>query len=126
MAEPNAFAVDVAIAAFAQGEAWLDALRQHIYENKRRTVEFVAQHVPQVRVVPSQATYLLWLDCTALPGTAKEIAGWLRGETGLYLTQGGQYGKAGERFLRLNIACPRATLEDGLARLQAGIASYPV
>ena len=124
VAEPNAFAVDVAVAAFTKGGAWLDALRQHIFENKQRTVQFVEQHIPQLRVVPSQATYLLWLDCSALPGTASDLAGHLRRETGLYLTQGGQYGKAGEHFLRLNIACPRSTLEDGLARLQKGVASY--
>ena len=119
--EPNAFAVDAAIAAFTQGDAWLDALRQYVFENKQRVREFVEEHIPQMGVVSSQATYLLWLDCQALPGTAAEIAGKIRKKTGLYLTQGGQYGRAGEHFLRLNVACPRSTLEDGLARLKAGV-----
>ena len=124
VAEPNAFAVDAAIAAFTQGEGWLDALRQYIFENKQTVVRYVEENIPQIQVVPSQATYLLWLDCTALTGTAQELAGHIRRQTGLYLTQGGQYGRGGEHFLRLNVACPRATLEDGLTRLQAGIASY--
>ena len=124
VAEPNAFAVDAAIAAFTKGEGWLDALRQYVFENKKRTAEFVKDIIPQLRLAPSEATYLLWLDCSALPGTAKEIAEHIRRKTGLYLSEGGQYGSGGEHFLRLNAACPRATLEDGLARLQAGIASY--
>ena len=124
VAEPNAFAVDAAIAAFTKGDGWLDALRQYVFENKKRTAEFVKRNIPQLRLVHSEATYLLWLDCLSLPGTAKEIAAHIRRETGLYLSEGGQYGSGGEHFLRLNIACPRATLEDGLARLQVGIASY--
>ena len=124
MAEPNAFAMDAAIAAFTKGDAWLDTLRQYIFENKKRTAEFVERNIPQIKLVPSEATYLLWLDCRALPGTAKEIAEHIRRETGLYLSEGGQYGSGGEHFLRLNIACPRAALEDGLARLQVGIMSY--
>ena len=124
VAEPNAFAVDAAIAAFTKGDGWLDELRQYLFENKKRTAEFVRGNIPQIRAVPSSATYLVWLDCSALTGTASEIAGHIRSKTGLYLSEGSQYGSGGERFLRLNAACPRSALEDGLARLQAGIASY--
>ena len=124
VAEPNAFAVDAAIAAFTKGDAWLDELRQYIFENKNITAEFVKEKIPQLKVVPSQATYLLWLDCSGLSGSVAEAAKYIRNETGLYLSKGSQYGRGGENFLRMNIACPRATLEDGLMRLQAGIASY--
>lgn len=124
VAEPNAFAVDVAIAAFTKGDAWLDELRQYLFENKKRTAEFVKERIPQIRVVPSSATYLLWLDCSGMAGSAIEAAQYIRNKTGLYLSEGSQYGSCGENFLRLNIACPRSTLEDGLMRLQNGIASY--
>ena len=124
VAEPNAFAVDAAVAAFTKGGAWLDELRQYIFENKKRTVEFVNAEIPQIKVVPSEATYLLWLDCSALNGSATEIARYIREKTGLYLSAGNQYGSGGESFLRLNIACPRSTLEDGLARLREGIVSF--
>ena len=124
VAEPNAFAVDVAIAAFSDGEAWLDELRKYIFENKKRTVEFVREDIPQIRVVPSNATYLLWLDCSGMAGSASEIAEYIRSKTGLYLSEGSQFGVCGEKFLRMNIACPRVTLEDGLGRLREGIVSY--
>lgn len=124
VAEPNAFAVDAAIAAFTKGGAWLDELRQYVFENKKRVLEFVNAEIPQISVVPSQATYLLWLDCSGLAGSDNGIAKYIREETGLYLSEGSQYGSGGEGFLRLNIACPRSTLEDGLARLKDGILSY--
>lgn len=124
VAEPNSFAVDAAIAAFAEGEVWLDELRKYIYENKKRTVEFVKERIPQIQVVPSHATYLLWLDCSGTAGSAMEVAQYIRNKTGLYLSEGSQYGNCGKNFLRLNIACPRSTLEDGLKRLQEGILSY--
>lgn len=124
VAEPNAFAVDATVAAFTKGDAWLDALRQYIFENKKLVAEFVSGNIPQLRLTPSEATYLLWLDCSALPGRAEELAEHIRQETGLYLSAGGQYGSGGEHFLRMNVACPRSVLKDGLTRLRAGIASY--
>ena len=124
VAEPNAFAVDATIAAFTKGGNWLDELRQYIFENKKRVAEFVKAEVPQISVVPSQATYLLWLDCSGMVDSATELAEFIRKKTGLYLSEGSQYGSGGESFLRLNIACPRSTLEDGLKRLQAGITAY--
>ena len=120
VAEPNAFAVDAAIAAFTEGEAWLDELRKYIFENKKRAADFVKENIPQIRVVPSDATYLLWLDCSALSGSAAEAAQYIRNKTGLYLSEGSQYGSCGENFLRINVACPRSVLEDGLIRLQKG------
>ena len=124
VAEPNAFAVDAAIAAFTEGEAWLDELRKYIFENKRRTVEYVKENIPQLQVAPSNATYLLWLDCSGIAVSTADMASYIRSETGLYLSEGSQFGDGGEKFLRVNIACPRATLEDGLKRLREGIISY--
>ena len=124
VAEPNAFAVDAAIAAFTKGEAWLDELRAYIFENKKRTAEFVRGNIPQIRAVPSSATYLVWLDCSRITDFTDEAAQYIRRTTGLYVSEGGQYGSGGENFLRLNVACPRSVLEDGLARLQKGIISY--
>lgn len=72
VAEPNAFAVDVTVAAFEKGENWLDELRAYISENKKRTDEFVKEYIPQIQVVSSNATYLLWLDCSRMAGSAAE------------------------------------------------------
>ena len=121
VAEGNVFAVDAAVAAFREGGPWLDELREYIFSNKQAVKEFLERELPLIRLVPSEATYLLWLDCGALTQDARRLADAIREKTGLYLSEGGQYGKTGERFLRLNIACPRSRLRDGLERLKAGI-----
>ena len=121
VAEPNAFAVTAAVAAFTQGEEWLNQLRQYISENKALVDEFLKSELPQVKLVPSQATYLLWLDCGEVTEDAKKLSEFIREETGLFLSHGNQYGGSGNKFLRLNIACPRVTLKDGLERLKIAI-----
>lgn len=124
VAEPNAFAVAATVAAFREGEAWLEELRVYLAENKRLVRLFIEQNLPQIRVVPSQATYLLWLDCRAAAEDAGELAAFLRESAGLYLTEGGEYGACGKAFLRLNTACPRERLLDGLRRLERGVKRY--
>lgn len=124
VAEPNAFAIDAAIAAFTEGADWLDALRGYILENKNAATKYIQEQVPQIEVVPSQATYLLWLHLGRMAGSAAEAAEYIREKTGLYLSAGKQFGAGGGNFLRMNIACPRTVLEDGLRRLKEGIAAY--
>lgn len=123
-AEANVFAADAAIAAFTKGAGWLDSLRKYIYENKQYAIEFINNEIPEVQVTPSDATYLLWIYCRQMAGYAKDSAKYIREKTGLYLSAGSAYGSGGEDFLRMNIACPRSTLKDGLERLRTGIRGY--
>ena len=124
IAEPNAFAVDAAVAAFTKGEEWIEDLREYIFHNKKLAAEYIEKEIPQIRLVPSQATYLLWLECTCVSGSASHVSEYIREKTGLYLSDGEQYGDGGNNFLRMNAACPRTVLEDGLRRLKQGIAAY--
>ena len=124
IAEPNAFAIDAAVTAFNEGGAWLDAMRAYTCENKKRVREAVAAAFSDVKVIDSEATYLQWIDCSALTDDTTELTAFLRKETGLILSRGGQYGSGGEAFMRLNAACPRAILEDGISRLIRGIQAY--
>jgi len=124
LAEPNVFAVTSSIAAFSRGGPWLDELREYLYANKQAVREFVRDKLPQISVVPSEATYLLWLDCSRLCGDAGEFTDFLRERTGLFVTSGAHFGEPGRKFFRFNIACPRAVLEDGLNRLAEGVRLY--
>ncbi len=124
VAEPNAFAIDAAIAAFTQGEEWLDDLRNYLAENRRIVRAFLERELPNVSLVQSHATYLLWLDCKRVLGDAAELCRYLRRETGLYLSAGAAYGGHGNQFLRMNIACPASRVEEGLKRLKAGTDAY--
>lgn len=124
VAEPNAFAVTAAVAAFTKGAPWLDALRTYLYENKCLVRETLARECPDLRVTPSDATYLLWLDVSRIVPDADRLADHLRRAAGLYLTAGSEYGESGRAFLRMNVAAPRATVEEGLRRLTRGLASF--
>ncbi len=116
---PNSFAVPAAVSAFAGGGAWLEELRAYVWENRHLVEETLARELPGVKVVPGKATYLLWVDVSALTDDVKGFCTALRAETGLFVTPGTVYGEPGEGFFRWNIACPRATVEDGLKRLIA-------
>lgn len=116
VAEPNAFAVDAAVAAFNHGGEWLDALCEYLEENRSYATERLEQ-VPGVQVVRAQATYLMWVDCRCLAQGTEGLCREIREKTGVVLSNGRTYGKAGEGFLRINLACQRATLEEALNRM---------
>ncbi len=124
VAEPNAFAVAAAVAAFTGGADWLDELREYLAENRRLTEEFCKTEIPRLRVTHGEATYLVWLNAHDYTKNDGLLAQHLRQSTGLVVSNGSQYGSGGEGFLRLNIACPRSRLQDGLTRLAAGLASF--
>lgn len=124
VAEPNNFATVAAVAAFTEGEAWLEELRAYLAENKKLVREFIGCNVPQIKVVPSKATYLLWLDCSGITDDAEVLVNFIRKTTGLFLTEGIEYGVPGKKFIRMNVACPRARVEDGMNRLKNAIEKY--
>ncbi|MGN0140726.1 MAG: MalY/PatB family protein [Roseburia sp.] len=124
VAEPNAFAMDATIAAFTEGGPWLEELREYIFRNKQTVEAFLEKELPRIKAVPSEATYLLWLDCSRLNGTTDEITSFIREKTGLYLSEGSQFGGDGKHFIRMNVACPQSVLLDGLNRFKEGIAAY--
>ena len=122
VAEPNAFAVDATVAAFsAEGWEWLTALRKYIAENKERAYSFFRAELPDIHAVSQDATYLMWLDVSRYSDDSAQLQRRIREKTGLWLTEGGIYGGIGNRFLRMNVACPKALLEDGLKRLKTAL-----
>ncbi len=121
VAEPNAFAIDATITAFTKGKAWLEELKAYLYQNKMIVKNYLAKELPTLKLISSKATYLLWLDISSLGKSATEVAEFIRKKTGLYVSDGSQYRGNGTSFLRINIACPKKTLQDGLERLKYGI-----
>lgn len=124
VAEPNSFAVCATIAAFEKGETWLDELRVYIENNKQTAIQFIEEHLPQLHVIPTQATYLLWIDCSHVCDNSVDLVESIRQTTGLYVSDGLEYGENGKCFIRLNVACSLERLNDGLQRLQKGILAY--
>ena len=122
----NAFAASAVIAAYDESEDWLCELRQVLYENKQIVREYLKNELPVIDLVESDATYLLWLDCSQLNVPSKVLSGFLRQNQGLFLSAGIDFGQCGDNFLRMNIACPQELLKDGLARLKAGITALSI
>lgn len=118
IAEPNAFGAGALIAAYTRGAEWLDALLGYLSGNIRFASQFLAHHLPQLTLYRPEATYLLWIDCAGLGISSKALCERLLRETGLWITDGRTYGENGEGFVRINIACPRDRLADGLGRLK--------
>ena len=109
-------------AAYNHGEAWLDALNQYLYDNYTALCHFVTQHLPQWRITPLEGTYLAWVDVTACTNNVDDYCQRLLREARVRLNPGTMYGtKSGEGHLRINLACPRVLLIEGLHR----IASLP-
>lgn len=117
----NPFGVTALIAAYNDSEAWLDALTGYLHQNYELIRDFITTHLPQLQLTQQQATYLAWIDCRSLAMSSTQLTERLRREGKLMLNAGTVYGDAGEGYLRLNMACPREQLMDGLNRLRAVI-----
>ena len=121
VAEPNAIAMEATVAAFTRGEEWLNELRNYIEENRKAAEKFIESELPELYAVPAHATYLMWVDCNKVTLDTTRLCQFLRSEAGLYVSEGEAYGGTGRGFIRVNIACQRERLEDGLNRLKKGI-----
>lgn len=124
VAEPNCFAVDAVVAAFTEGEEWLEELRAYISGNRKTVAEYIVSEIPEIHMVDADSTYLLWMDCSAITDDTEILCDFIRRETGLYLTAGGQYRGNGAAFIRMNVACPRAQVLRGLKMLKAGVQQF--
>ncbi len=119
----NVFATAAVIAAYNESGKWLDELKEVLYKNKQIVKEFLADELPVIKMLECDATYLLWLDCSAIGFKSKILSEFLRSNQGLFLSAGIDFGECGDNFLRMNIACPEELLIDGLLRLKGGIIS---
>ncbi|ASW73897.1 cystathionine beta-lyase [Chryseobacterium piperi] len=114
----NPFAAEALIAAYKYGRSWMEDLKEYLYDNYLYLVEFCKKYIPEITVSPLEATYLVWLDCNFMGEKSDDLSQSLLKKEKLWLNAGSIYGSSGEGFLRINIACPRTMLEDGLQRLK--------
>ena len=116
------FAIEALTAAYDEGAEWLDALTAYLHENYLFLRDYFARELPQYPVLPLEGTYLAWIDCRAAGLPSDALAERLLEEGRLHVNSGAMYGAAGEGFIRLNIACPRKLLSEGLGRLKKVLA----
>ena len=117
--EGNFLSYISSIAAFSASEDWLTQMNDYIQDNYSLFLSFIQLNLPKIKLAPLEATYLLWADISSYQKDDVVFCKELREKTGLWITPGSTYGKAGEGHVRINIACPKARLEDGLKRLYA-------
>lgn len=113
----NPFGVAGLIAAYNNGEDWLNALIKYLHENYLFLCEFFAKHFPQYSVCKLEATYLAWVDIRASGKSSQALVDFWRERARVRFAAGTLYGTAGEGFVRINLACPRERLKMALERL---------
>lgn len=119
----NPFGVEALIAAYNRGEDWLEELKHYLSVNYNYLRAYFDEYLPEFPVVMLEGTYLVWVDCRGVGLSSREIADILLGKEKVWVNPGSLYGEAGEGFIRLNIACPREKLIEGLNRLKRGLKS---
>ena len=112
----NAFALAATRAAYTGCDAWLDGLMDYLAGSRDMVAAFVAERMPRVRLTPLEATYLMWLDCSALGFTQDELLARIRAAH-VKVNDGLFFGEQGRGFIRLNIGCPRSQILEALERL---------
>lgn len=104
-------------AAYRHGDEWLEGVLAYIKANAEFTRAYLQEHLPRVKMTKLEGTYLVWLDFRNYGLTDKELDEKILNQAGLWLDSGAVFGKCGEGFQRINIACPRKTLQQALDRL---------
>ncbi|WP_201629513.1 MalY/PatB family protein [Psychrobacter maritimus] len=116
--ELNLFAYEVIRSAYEEGVEWLEQALNYIEANVDLTISFLKQHLPDIKIMRPEASYLIWLDCSAYGDDNQALYDKLR-EAKVELNAGIKYGTEGHLKMRLNVACPEALLREGLNRVSA-------
>ena len=120
----NPFGPVALVAAYNESEQWIDELNGYLWQNYQSLCDFVAQHLPQWRVMPLEGTYLAWVDVSACCDRVAAYCDRIMREAKVWLNPGTMYGpQSGEGYLRINIACPRSLLMEALSRIKAVLCS---
>jgi cystathionine beta-lyase len=117
----NMLAVTATEAAYREGGPWLDEAIEYIRGNIHLVTEFIEKELPKLHVMKPEGSYLIWIDCRSLGLSDEELMRKILHDGKLALGKGSQYRAGGEGFMRMNVACPRSLVEEGLARLKKAL-----
>lgn len=115
------FAYTATTAAYTYGAEWLQQMRQYVMDNVRYVETFIREEIPQIKVYPPQASFLLWLDCRKLGLKQEALVDLFIKDAGLALNDGSMFGLGGEGYMRMNIGCPRSVLEQAMSQLKRAV-----
>lgn len=120
--EPTFFATIATLAAFREGEPWRQEMLHYIEGNVEYVIDFCRKHIPGIKPLRPDASFLVWLDCRALGLEHKELVELFVKKAHLALNDGAMFGKEGEGFMRMNVASPRVVLQQALEQLEQALA----
>lgn len=117
----NTFGAVALEACYNHGEEWLEELLNYLQENVLYVEKFIEKNIPEIGVKKPEGTYLMWLDFRKLGFNAKQLKEFMIKEAKVALNDGITFGPGGEGFQRMNIACPRSTIKEGLERIERAV-----
>ncbi|MFW5432179.1 MAG: MalY/PatB family protein [Methylophilaceae bacterium] len=117
----NPFSIVAFEAAYNEGEAWLEALLAYLAKTRDFVADYLAQHLPQIKLVTPEGTYLLWLDCRAFGMSDRELKHFFIHKAGLGLSPGALFGVAGGGFMRMNIGAPKQVIATALNQIKEAL-----
>jgi cystathionine beta-lyase len=118
---PSLMGMVGAEAAYRDGREWLEQVLVYMRANRDFMVDWIGRELPELNVFTPEGTYLAWIDCRAVPTDGKSPMKFLLEKGRVAFNDGAAFGPGGEGFVRLNFACPRETLEEGLKRLRLAL-----
>ncbi len=119
----NIFGMAALEAAYRYGEEWLDELLEYLEGNLSFLIRYFNEKIPQIKPMIPQGSYLVWLDCKGLNMNQPELVNFMLNRAKVKLNDGVTFGPGGEGFMRINIACPRSIMEEGLERIKKAVNS---
>lgn len=118
---PNAFGISALISAYNDGEEWLVQVMEYVHENFKFLNDYLREHLPNVSMVNPEGTYLAWVDFSSLGMNDEERREFMLHKAKVALDGGTMFGKGGEGFERINVACPRSILEECMERIRIAL-----
>ena len=119
--EPNIMGLAATQAAYEHGKEWLTALKKHLASNRDFVRTFVKEKLPKARLIEPEGTYLLWLDFSAYGYSDSELDDLIVNRAKVWLDRGTMFGSEGDNYQRINIATPRALLQEALERIAVAV-----
>lgn len=123
LAAGNVFAFNTVVAAYNKGEEWLQQMLNYVQGNVDEVIHYIEKYIPQLKVIVPQASYLVFIDFSALQLSQKEIVALCTDKAHLALNDGAIYGEEGKGYMRINLACPRSVVKQALIQLKEAVRS---
>ncbi len=121
---PNVFGIEGTIAAYEEGEPWLNELLMVLEDNKQFVFNYLEQHLPEMKAITPQATHLIWIDCSGLGIEGEELCTFFLEKAKVKFDEGFKFGECSGSFVRMNIACPKERIDMALRRMNHAVLEH--